>query len=221
MVGIYRTEAEYLEIQARRKLFTVTALVVAANVFDLISTYIVSPDLANEWNILQRSFGLGWAGIIIAKTFGTILAVAGYGYYLKYRDECYPSSGASREEFFRHFSFGKQATWMEMAAGIPLGRRLGVNIGYFWTGMQVLLVWVACDNLLLRAGYAFPLRHYSELAYHLMQSNLVAVVVISRFYMGNYYRYSQRTLAKAPRYLVEGAGISVGGPAALPAGTNA
>src|SRR5947207_15774185 len=95
----------------RSKLLLAAAIVVAANGIDLATTYYVSPDLANEWNVLQRYFGLGWAGLIIAKLLGGAFAIAGYGYYLRYREQCYPSAGARFGEFCRYFAFGKPVSW--------------------------------------------------------------------------------------------------------------
>jgi hypothetical protein len=163
--------------------------VVAANAADLVSTFLASPDLADEWNVLQRNFKLGWAGLIIAKLIGGSMAAAGYAYYLRHRDRCYPSGGADSGAFRRHFSFGRQVSAAEMWAGIPVGCHLGVNLGYFWAGMQGLVLWVALDNMLLRQGIVFPLRHMSEMGYHLMQSACVAGIVLWRFYAGNYSRY--------------------------------
>jgi hypothetical protein len=179
-----------MPILLRRKMLFVVVLIVLANCADLISTYLASPDLANEWNVLQRNFHLGWAGLIVAKAIGGLLAAAGYAYYLLQRDRCYPSPGATPPEFRRHFSFGRQVPANQMWSGIPFGRHLGVNLGYFWTGMQGLVLWVALDNMLLREGIVFPLRYWSEMAYHLLQSGVVAIVVLWRFYHGNYRRYS-------------------------------
>jgi hypothetical protein len=173
----------------RRKALFVLLLVVFANAADLVSTFLASPDLADEWNILQRHFGLGWSGLIVAKLIGGSLAYAGYVYYLRHRDHCYPGPGLDAAGFRRHFSFGRQATPGEMWSGIPVGRHLGVNLGYFWTGMQGLVLWVAVDNLLLRKGIVFPLRQWSEMAYHLFQSGIVALIVLWRFYASNYRRY--------------------------------
>lgn len=186
----------------RRKALLILALVIAANVADLISTYLASPDLADEWNILQRHFNFGWTGLILAKLVGGSLAVAGYVYYLRYRDRCYPGPGANRPAFRRHFSFGRQVTAAEMWSGLPIGLHLGVNLGYFWAGMQGLVLWVALDNMLLRAGFVFPMRQMSEMGYHLFQSGVVAAAVLWRFYAGNYRRYTvltgARTIAEAP-----------------------
>jgi hypothetical protein len=174
----------------RLQVFAVLALVIAANAADLLSTYLASPDLADEWNILQRQFNLGWAGLVVAKLIGGSLAVAGYVYYLRNRDRCYPAPGANQAAFRHYFSFGQQVSGTEMWRGIPVGPHLGVNLGYFWAGMQGLVLWVALDNMLLRAGILFPFREYSELGYHLFQSLVVGAVVLRRFYAVNYRRYA-------------------------------
>jgi hypothetical protein len=165
------------------------------NAADLATTYLASPDLALEWNVLHSKFNLGWPGLIVAKLIGGTLALLGYAYYLKHRDECYPKPGMDRSAFCRYFSFGRPAAWYEVIAGVPIGPYLGVNLGYFWAGMQLLVFWVALDNVLLHYGWFFPMRHVSELGYHLMQSAVIGVIVLCRFYLGNYGRYSNLTFA--------------------------
>jgi hypothetical protein len=188
-------ERNTMQCSTRLKVLTVAALVIAANAADLLSTYLASPDLADEWNILQRHFNLGWAGLVAAKLIGGSLAIAGYVYYRRHRDRCYPEPGADFTTFRRHLSFGKQVSSGEMWRGIPVGPHLGVNLGYFWAGMQGLVLWVALDNMLLRAGILFPFRVYSELGYHLFQSVVVGAVVLHRFYSVNYNRYRGMTEA--------------------------
>lgn len=178
-----------MTILERQKLCLVAALVLLANAVDLASTYVTSPDLKGEWNVLHRLFGLGWSGIIGAKIIGGWLAVAGYAYYLRHRTACYPAPGADRDAFCRHFSFGKPVSWIEALSGIPFGRHLGVNVGYFWAGMQLLIFWVALDNILLREGIVCPIRQYSEMGYHLTQSWAIAAIILTRFYLSNYRRY--------------------------------
>lgn len=181
-----------MPILLRRKLYLVSVMVILANAADLASTWIVSPNLANEWNVLERTFGLGWLGIIGAKVIGGALAIFGYSFYLRRRNHCYPEPGANFSAFRRHFSFGRQLKggWIDAHRGIPFGDHLGVNLGYLWAGMQMLVLWVALDNILLGYGIVFPLRHVSEMGYHMLQSAAVAVLVLWRFYAGNYRRYS-------------------------------
>lgn len=189
----------------RRKMMLAAIVVVLANSIDLISTWVASPDLANEWNVLQRIFGLGWIGLFVAKFLGGALAIYGYSYYLRHRDACYPPAGGApldREAFCRHFSFGKQVGWVEMRMGIPFGQHLGVNLGYLWVGMQLLVFWVALENFLLHYDIVFPLRAYTETGYHMLQSAIVAGIVLNRFYRGNYLRY-RRGLVPAVAVVVE------------------
>jgi hypothetical protein len=202
-----------MPILVRRKLVFVIALIVLANVADLASTYLASPDLAKEWNILQRQFALGWTGLIVAKLIGGWLAFAGYVYYLRHRDACYPAPGGSFAAFRKHFSFGRQVSGSEIWRGLPLGKHLGVNLGYFWAGMQGLVFWVALENVLLTKGYVFPLRHYSEMGYHLLQSAVVAVLVLWRFYAGNYRRYVALTERAPSAHWAVPSEVQIGGAA--------
>lgn len=178
-------DREKLRLSDWNKLFAVSFLVIFANMLDLLSTYVVSPDLANEWNVLERVFGLGWVGLICAKIIGGTIAIAGYYYYLSYRRSCYPTAGADFDSFCRSFAYGHRSRKKD----VYFLRYLFVNLGYFWAGMQFLIFWVALDNILLKFGIVFPLRQYSEMGYHLFQSMIVASVVLFRFYHGNYSRY--------------------------------
>src|ERR1043165_3694572 len=83
----------------RRRLWFAGSFVVAANCLDLAGIYFASPDLANEWNLLQRQFGLGWTGLIGAKIVGAWLAIWGYGFYLRHRSSAYPAGGADLNRF--------------------------------------------------------------------------------------------------------------------------
>jgi hypothetical protein len=134
-------------------------------------------------------------GIIAAKLIGGWLAVAGYAYYLRYRDACYPTTPMNFGAFCRYFSFGRTVSWLQATVSVPTGHRLGVTLGYFWTGMQGIVFWVAMDNILVKHGFVFPLRYHSELAYHLLQSWIIALVVMARFYTGNYLRYRRQLSA--------------------------
>src|SRR2546423_11110480 len=91
----------------RRRLLIVAALVLVANGLDLASTYLASPDLADEWNVLERLMGLGWTGLVCAKLIGGWIAIVGYAYYLRQRTACYPLPGATRSAFLRFFAFGR------------------------------------------------------------------------------------------------------------------
>ena len=175
----------------KRKLVLVTLFVVLANVLDLLSTYSASPDLAEEWNALNRVFGMGWGALISAKLIGGFIAVAGYAYYLRYRTDCYPPAGADRDTFYRHFALGRSDS--QLSSGDT--RHLVMSLGYFWTGMQLLVVWVAIDNMLLKYGWVFPMRSVSELGYHLFQSAIIGFIVLVRFHRVNYNRYIQRATA--------------------------
>jgi len=176
-------------VQERQKLFLVAGLVLLANYLDLWTTYLASPDLAHEWNVLERYFDLGWTGLIGAKLIGGWFALFGYAYYLRHRTACYPPSGVDQDAFCRHFTFGTTFSPGNRPDRIPSRRHLGVHLGYFWAGMQMLIFWVALDNYLLQYGISHPLRQPSETVYHLFQSILVASAVLLRFYLGNYRRY--------------------------------
>src|SRR5437870_5693235 len=119
----------------RWKLMCLTAVVVVANLLDLISTRLASPNLANEWNILERAFGLGWAGLIMAKLIGGAAAVFGYAFYLRHRHACYPRSGQDLAGFCRYMALGHPGSLPTVWRSKKAWTRVGVNLGYFWAGL--------------------------------------------------------------------------------------
>lgn len=168
-----------------RRLAWFALFVALVNAADLASTYLVSPDLAAEWNVLQRWLGLGWAGLVAAKALGGALAVAAYAFYLARRADCYPAPGADMAAFRRAMAFGDGS----LADDARHRLRLLVHLGYFWAAMQPLVLWVAIDNLLLSVGWFFPLRQQTELGYHLLQSAIIGWVAMARFYRANFGLY--------------------------------
>jgi hypothetical protein len=174
-----------LPLEYRLRVSLYALFVVLANAADLASTFLASPDLAGEWNVLERWLGLGWAGLVIAKLLGGWLAVAGYAYYLRNRAFCYPPMRVDARAFSRWFLFGPP--------NVHIKRHTLCALGYFWAGMQLLVVWVAADNIGIAYGVVSPLRGSSDLAYHLMQSWTVGLLVALRYLSGNYQRFERAT----------------------------
>lgn len=179
----------------RRKLVLFTIVVAAANLLDLVSTYVASPDLANEWNVLVRCYGFGWLGLLTAKVIGGALAIAGYAFYLVNRERCYPNVRVDYNGFCHYFAFGS-CVKVPSERGDAL-RHLLMVAGYLWAGMQAIVVWVAVDNFLLKLGFSWGIRAHSEVAYHFLQSLGVTAVVLHLFFGRNYQRFASRMPAPA------------------------
>ena len=174
--------------RTRRKVLIAALLMLAVNALDLMSTYVASPDLSAEWNMMARRFGLGWAGLIGTKLIGSWLAVIGYAYYLRHVADCYPAPGGSDHDFARGFLFG-EGPLAGSPTRVSVIRRTLVCTGYLWAGMQGLVLWVTLDNLGLAFGMVSPLRFDPDTAYHYMQALIVAGVVFARYCLGNLRRY--------------------------------
>jgi hypothetical protein len=163
-------------------------MVVILNAADLLSTYLASPDLSREWNVLHRELNLGWAGLVGAKVLGGWLAVAGFRHYLRHRDRCYPVPGLAPLEFCHYFMFGDEGAARSRRVGGVAPRAL-VVLGFLWAGMQTVLLWVTADNLLLHYGVVLRTGAYDEWAYHTMQSVTVALAVLAVMFRVNFRRY--------------------------------
>jgi hypothetical protein len=164
----------------KKQVLQVGVLIVLVNVLDLLSTWVASPNLHGEWNVLHRVLQWGWSGLIGAKVIGVTLAVAGYAYYLQRRPELFPTCPMPIGEFCRVMLFGQQGTDV---------RHLLALAGYMWTGLQLVVLWVAVDNLLLDYRITAPARIFSEGVYHMLQAVSVLAVVMVRMFVVNYRLY--------------------------------
>ena len=180
----------------RRPLVGVAAFVVAAHTIDLGSTLYAAPDLVGEWNILERSFALGFPGLLAAKALWAILAVLGYDFYLRYRTICYPSAHERHFGFYRYFAFGPPQARRESDRRIAR-LRTGIHLGYLLVGLHALCLWAALDNMLLAAGLSPMLADLSDHGYHLMQGMFVMSLTLARFYATNHQRYCLLNTGKA------------------------
>lgn len=64
------------------KFWGIVILLLLTRVGDLLSIYLVSPDLSKELNHMESIFGLGWAGLISANVIGTGLIIYLFHYYI-------------------------------------------------------------------------------------------------------------------------------------------
>ncbi|UCH89270.1 MAG: hypothetical protein JSV49_01085 [Thermoplasmata archaeon] len=66
-----------------KRLAILGSLVVIADLLDITSTYLATPDLAFEWNPLVRSYGWGWEAIIMLHLVVDIIFIAWIWYHCK------------------------------------------------------------------------------------------------------------------------------------------
>lgn len=177
-----------MDSACRRSIWMMVAVVVVLNSFDLFTTYLASPDLAREWNVLHRELNLGWAGLVGAKLLGGTLAVIGYWYYRMNRERCYPGPGLPPLEFCHHFLFGDDHNQQTRGLSDTV-MRAAVTLGFLWSGMQAVLLWVAADNLLIYRGVSWRSGASQEWAYHAAQSVSVAFAVLGVMFYKNYRQY--------------------------------
>ena len=134
-----------------RPIIPVAGFLILAHTLDIASTIYASPHLVGEWNILERSFALGFPGIIAAKAIWSILAILGYDYYLRNRTLCYPNAAERHLSFYRFFALGPPQA--RRASDKAIARaRLGIHIGYLLVGLNALAICAAVDKMLLAAG---------------------------------------------------------------------
>jgi hypothetical protein len=142
-----------------KRAWGIIALIVGANVLDLGATYLYTPDLRHEANVLVVAFGLGWGSMILGKVFISAVAGAGYLYYLRHRRALYPEPGRTFPDFAEHFLLAGPDIHPEG----PLLRRWLVLAGFLVAVSSTLLfTWLGLQNLCYAGGFPPPLASLEE-----------------------------------------------------------
>lgn len=95
-----------------KEFYWTTALVVLTRTGDLATTYLVTPDLKNETNILVKTFGLGWTGSLLIQATAVALVVClNYYHFFRAREEYPNEPGWSFRDFSTFYYFGMKSGW--------------------------------------------------------------------------------------------------------------
>ena len=100
--------------------FLLTLLLIITRFWDVITTYMVTPDLERETNPLVSIFGRGWVAVIIFQVIlVSIIIILSYLSLFKIKSS-YPSQkGYSYKEFIRYYYFGKKENLIKMIYKFP------------------------------------------------------------------------------------------------------
>lgn len=100
--------------------FLLTLLLIITRFWDVITTYMVTPDLERETNPLVSIFGRGWVAVIIFQVIlVSIIIILNYLSLFKIKSS-YPSQkGYSYKEFIMYYYFGKEENLIKMIYKFP------------------------------------------------------------------------------------------------------
>lgn len=102
-----------------------TILYALGHVLDLVTTYLVSPDLQRETNVMVERFGFGWGYILTAAVLTSAVMLAVLGWMWTCLVARFPASGYSYGRFYRSILYspgpGSMADRSRFATGMFVG----------------------------------------------------------------------------------------------------
>ncbi len=94
--------------KARNEFIVLTLLIVVTRFFDLVSTYMLTPDLEYESNPFITSFDFKWQGfLVIQLLISTLVIWTNYYSLFKFKIEYPKEKGLSFNDFQMYYMFGR------------------------------------------------------------------------------------------------------------------
>lgn len=120
--------------QGKKKLkfILLALLVIIGRLYDVTTTYLYTPDLKNETNVLVKFLGAGWTSVIIIQSLivGLIVYLL-YFYFFKFKPT-YPSDkGLTLKQFSSYLYFNDTNSFSKLFYKIPENKKtLLASTGY-------------------------------------------------------------------------------------------
>ncbi len=166
-----------------REFVLLTVLLCATRISDMVTTYLVTPDLARETNPMASMLDQGWASVIGVQVV-LVSAIVALNYYSLFKSQpAHPSqAGLSFGQFATRYYLGRERHWMNLIFRLP--HRWSVFVRAFgYTLPRALIViglMVTLSSALLSVSQA-----YAD-SYPPLYVFYVVIVCVALFF---YYRF--------------------------------
>jgi hypothetical protein len=98
-----------------RKFIILALLVIVGRLYDATTTYLYTPDLTNETNVLVKLFGAGWTSFaIIQTTLIVIIIYLLYFYIFKFKPVTPPEKNLNIKQFASYLFFNDTISFHKM-----------------------------------------------------------------------------------------------------------
>jgi len=116
----------------KRKFVFLSLLVIIGRSFDTITTYLYTPDLTNETNILVKYLGANWTSVIIIQVLLTVLIIGLlYFYFFKFSPNKPNDKKLTLKQYVSHLYYGDTESFNKLFYKIPTDKRvLLASTGY-------------------------------------------------------------------------------------------
>lgn len=125
--------------------------IIALRFLDLYLTYLYTPDLGAEWNLLVSRFGVSWTGFVVAQLLIVTFVVFLMFFYFNRNPAVIPEKGLTFHDFAYCYFFGKLRPWPARLFSMPsnLSRHLAFNGFVFLMITMLVSIFAIVNNLLL------------------------------------------------------------------------
>ncbi len=136
----------------RLEFFLLTSFFILARCWDMVATYLVTPDLEKETNPIISVFGQGWTAVIIIQAI-LMSVIITLNYYSLFKiKSSYPSQRAcSFKEFIAYYYFGEKQNLIKMLYRFPKNRDVLIKaLGYILPrALIVISIFISMSSTLL------------------------------------------------------------------------
>ncbi len=179
------------QIAKQRRFILLACLVVLGRMYDVTTTYLYTPDLKHETNIIVKFLGAGWGSVVVIQALLVALTIYLLHYYFfKYRPVYPAQKGLNIKQVASYLNFGDIQSYDKLFYMLPQNRQmLYASTGYV-TAMTLIgisyIIGTSTTLLLISEGYR---KLYAQGIVPLMYT---IIVLLAIWFSINFYRIAYR-----------------------------
>jgi len=178
-----------------KKFLLLASLLIVTRMYDFIATYLYTPVLSNETNILVRLFELNYAKIAVIQFFLLLLVILCLKFYIKNNNNNNIINGNIKiqniKDFITYFHFGQKLNMLAFLYKVPKLKPIIYLIGYVATYSLIIFSFIVGTStiFLIKSNY-YKTIYKSFGPYALYTILLITVIVITiKFYKSEFLKY--------------------------------
>lgn len=184
------------EISKEGKFILLSLLLIIGRAFDASTTYIYTPDLKTETNILVRLFGVNWTGIIIIQIILSCLVIGLlYFYYFKYSPKTPNHKDLTLKQYISYIYFNDTKSFNQLLYKIPTNKSaLLASLGYIISMTLISISYIVGTStlcLIFIDGYAELYRKYNLPAVLYGLIVVIIIIVSVSFFRGEFRKFKR------------------------------
>ncbi|HBX50741.1 MAG TPA: hypothetical protein DEH02_06675 [Bacteroidales bacterium] len=190
----YQTKKTIL-MTKKIKFLILAFLVIVGRFYDAYTTYLYTPDLTYESNIIVKFFGAGWFSVIIFQALLVIIVIyCLYYYFFRYKTTLPTDNNLTKNEFISYLNFANTTSFYKIFYRTPNNKNLlFATIGYIASMTLIFVSYIVGTStlfLLISSRYKELYKHGIPTILYCMIGSL-AIYFSIRFYQIEYKKYKK------------------------------